>query len=65
MDTKSLLKAQTAVGALVALAVGLFLLIYFALGDGTPASTRLITALIVPPLIIAVIVGGYVLIRGR
>ncbi len=65
MDTRSLLKAQVAVGALVALAVGLFLFIYFTLGDATPASTRLITALIVPPLVIGVIVGGYVLMRGR
>jgi membrane-anchored glycerophosphoryl diester phosphodiesterase (GDPDase) len=65
MNAKSLLKAQAAVGALVALAVGLFLLIYFALGDSTPASTRLISALIVPPLVIGVIMGGYVLVRGR
>ncbi|XWX05391.1 hypothetical protein VZO05_07470 [Aggregatilineales bacterium SYSU G02658] len=64
MDTKSLLKAQAAVAVLVALAVGLFLLIYFLMGDGTPAGTRLISALIVPPLVIGVIVGGYFLARG-
>lgn len=64
MDTKSLLKAQAAVAVLVALAVGLFLLIYFLMGDGTPAGTRLISALIVPPLVIGIIVGGYFLVRG-
>jgi hypothetical protein len=65
MNMKGLLKAQLAVAALVAVAVGLFLIIYFALGDSTPAPARLISALIVPPLVIGVIVGGYFLARNR
>lgn len=65
MDIKSLLKAQVAVGALAGLGVGAFLLIYFALGDATSDSTRLITALIVPPLLIGVIVGGYFLMMKQ
>jgi hypothetical protein len=49
---------------LAALAIGLFLLIYTLLGD-QPAFTRLMTALFVPPLALAVIVGGYFLARRR
>jgi hypothetical protein len=65
MDVKGLMKAQLAVAALVAVAVGLFFIIYFALGDRTPAPARLISALIVPPLVIGVVIGGYFLARGR
>lgn len=65
MDIRSLLKAQVAAAVLAGLGIGGFLLIYFLLGDATPAGTRLITALVVPPLIIAVVVGGYFLARHR
>lgn len=64
IDTKRLLYAQIVVVGLAALAIALFLLIYTLLGD-QPAFTRLMTALFVPPLVLAVIVGGYFLARRR
>jgi ABC-type molybdate transport system permease subunit len=49
---------------LAVLAIALFLAIYTLLGN-QPAFTRLMTALFVPPLVLAVIVGGYFLVRRR
>jgi hypothetical protein len=65
MNVKSLLKTQLAVAALVTIAVSLFLIIYFALGDNTPAAARLISALVTPPLMIGIVVGGYFLTKSR
>lgn len=65
MDAKRLLQAQLIVGLLAVGAVVLFLLIYGGMGDSTPISTRLFSALCVPPLILLVVVGGYFLVRRR
>jgi hypothetical protein len=62
MNTGQLTKALIGGGVLALLGVGLFLLIYIGLGDA-PDSTRLFTALLVPPLVIALIVGGYYLVQ--
>ncbi len=65
MDTKQLLWAQLAVAGLAMGAIALFLFIWAAMGDTTPAATRLFTSMIVPPLVITLIVGGYFLARRR
>ncbi len=62
MNTGQLTKALIGGGVLALAGVGLFLLIYIGLGDA-PDSTRLFTALLVPPLVIALIVGGYYLVQ--
>gem|GEM_PF-1685256 len=64
IDTKRLIYAQIVVMGLAVLAIALFLAIYTLLGN-QPAFTRLMTALFVPPLVLAVIVGGYFLVRRR
>jgi uncharacterized RDD family membrane protein YckC len=61
MDMQRLLKAQVVVAVLAGLAIGLFLLIYALMGDSTPAVMRLFTALLVPPLILVLVGGGYFL----
>jgi uncharacterized RDD family membrane protein YckC len=61
MDMQRLLKAQLVVVVMASLAIGLFLLIYTLMGDSTPAATRLFTALLVPPLILVLLGGGYFL----
>jgi hypothetical protein len=61
-NSGQLTKALLSGGVLALVGVGLFLLIYFGLGD-VPDSTRLFTALLVPPMVIAVLVGGYYLVR--
>jgi hypothetical protein len=49
-------------GAVLAgLGVGLFLLIFFAL-NGVDQLTRLVIALCVPPLVMVVLLGGYILL---
>lgn len=64
MDTQKLLKAQAIVFVLVALGVSLFLVIY-ALAESLPSSSRLFMALCLPPLILAVLLGGAVLFLRR
>jgi hypothetical protein len=49
---------------LAALGIGLFLTLYFDLQTVDPLP-RLLVAMCVPPLIIAVLVGGYALYTGR
>jgi hypothetical protein len=65
MDTKRLLRAQLAVAALAVGGIALFLFLWAAMGDTTPAATRLFTSMLVPPLVITIIVGGYFLARRR
>lgn len=65
MNGKQLLQAQGVVLLLAVGAIGLFLLIYGGMGDSTPAATRLFTALLIPPLLIVLLVGGYFLVRRR
>jgi hypothetical protein len=61
-NSGQLTKALIGGGVLALVGVGLFLLIYFGLGD-MPDSTRLFTALLIPPVVIAVLVGGYYLMQ--
>jgi hypothetical protein len=52
-------------GAVLAgLGVGLFLLIFFAL-NGVDQLTRLVIALCVPPLVMVVLLGGYILLTRK
>lgn len=64
LHPRDLLKAQGIVVVLVGVAVGLFVLLY-ALMANQPATTRLFTALCVPPLVLGVLVGAFVLVRGN
>lgn len=65
MNLQQLLRAQIGVLVLAALGIGLFLLIYFLMGDSAAPAARLFTALCVPPLVLAVVAGFWVLARKR
>ncbi len=49
---------------LAALGIGLFLTLYLDL-QGVEPLPRLLVSMCVPPLVIAVLVGGYALVTGR
>lgn len=63
LNPRDLMKAQGVVFVLVGVGIGLFVLFY-ALLETAPQTTRLFTALCVPPLILAILVGAFVLVRG-
>lgn len=63
LNSRDLLKAQAVVFVLVGVGIGLFVLLY-ALLEGQPDTTRLFTALCLPPLVLGVLIGAFVLIRG-
>ena len=63
-SSNRLLKAASIGFGLSVLGVILFLLLYFGL-SGVAALTRLLIAMCVPPLVIALIIGGYALVTGR
>lgn len=60
----NLSKALVAGGVLAVAGIGLFLLLYFGLGI-VDAMPRLLVSLCVPPLVIGVLIGGYVLATGK
>lgn len=64
-DNGFVLRALVA-GVLLAIAgIGAFLLMYFVVFANAEALSRLMGSLIVPPLLIALIVGGYALMRPK
>lgn len=62
METKNITWALVGGLVLAALGIGLFLLIFAVLAEAAPA-TRLFTAMCVPPLVMALVVGIFVLVR--
>jgi len=62
--TRQLSRAAIAGAVLAVLGVGLFILLYVLLSDA-PDLPRLLVSLCVPPAVMAVIVGGYLLATAR
>lgn len=53
-------------GAVLAIGgIGLFLLLYFVIFSGLEDASRLLISLIVPPLVMGVVVGAYILVTGK
>lgn len=62
-DNRFLVRALMAGALLAVLGVGIFLLMYFVVLAGTDILARLLGSLLVPPLVIAVIIGIYAIMR--
>lgn len=58
----SLLRALVIGGILAGGGIGLFLLLYFVVMTNAESLVRLMTSLLIPPLIMALLVGGYFII---
>jgi len=64
-DNGFLMRALAAGVVLAVLAIGVFLLMYFVVLAGTDDLARLLGSLVVPPLFIGIVIGGYALMRPR
>ncbi len=62
-DNRFLVQALVAGALLAVLGVGVFLLMYFVVLAGADVLARLLGSLLVPPLLIALVIGGYALVR--
>ena len=64
-SSPNLMKALVMGAVLAIVAVGVFLLMYFVVLGSAETITRLFVSLIVPPLLLGVLVGGYYLVSKR
>jgi hypothetical protein len=64
-SSPNLMKALVMGAVLAIVAVGVFLLMYFVVLGSAETITRLFVSLIVPPLLLGVLVGGYYLFSKR
>ncbi len=64
-DNGFLMRALMAGVVLAVAGIGAFLLMYFVVLAQAPVLSRLLGSLFVPPLLIALVVGGYALMRPK
>lgn len=64
MDTGRLFKALLAGIVLAAIGIATFFVMYFGVLPAAAASTRLFASLLVPPLVMGLVVVGYLLLRA-
>ena len=61
-NNKALIRALIWGAILAAIAVGLFFLMYFVVLGSSENVTRLFGSLLVPPLVLALLIGGYFIV---
>lgn len=61
-NNNALIRALIWGAILAAIAIGLFFLLYFVILGSSESVTRLFGSLIVPPLVLALLIGGYFIV---